>query len=235
MVTRAACCRWPPCMDATAAASHFRERAPPDPARRPVDAAKAAQLRYVSDDKPGIERRRAGVGFSYRDPTGKTIRDAETLSRIKKLAIPPAWTDVWICPDPNGHIQAVGRDARGRKQYRYHPRWRAVRDEAKYGRLVEFGRLLPRLRARVDRDLRRRGLPREKVLAAIVRLLETTLIRVGNAEYAKQNKSYGLTTLRDRHARINGARVAFDFHGKSGIKHHIGLVDGRLARIVKEC
>ena len=149
--------------------------------------------------------------------------------------IPPAWTDVWICPDPRGHIQATGRDARGRKQYRYHPRWREVRDEDKYGRLADFGRALPAIRRRIDRDLRRRGLPREKVLAAVVKLLETTFIRVGNDEYARQNRSYGLTTMRDAHVRVAGSKVRFLFRGKSGVEHQLELDDRRLARIVKQC
>jgi DNA topoisomerase-1 len=208
--------------------------APPEPPLDPAAAARIARLRYVSDKKPGITRHRSGVSFSYRGPDGKLIRDKETLRRIKRLAIPPAWEDVWICPFENGHIQAVGRDARRRKQYRYHPRWREVRDEAKYGKMLLFARLLPRIRARVEADLAKPGLPREKVLAAIVRLLETTLIRVGNEEYAKHNRSFGLTTLRDRHARINGSRVVFRFKGKHGIPHEIDLSDRRLARIVKK-
>ena len=197
-------------------------------------AAKAAHLRYVSDRRPGIRRVRASHGFRYIDPKGHTITDEETIARIHKLAIPPAYEDVWICPDPNGHLQAVGRDARGRKQYRYHPRWRAVRDEAKYTKMLVFGRVLPAIRERVDHDLSRQGLPREKVLAAIVRLLETTLMRVGNEEYAKANKSFGLTTLRKkRHVRVEGGALHFDFRGKHGIEHHIDLKDRRLAAIVR--
>jgi DNA topoisomerase-1 len=198
-------------------------------------AARAAQLRYVSDRKPGIARQRDGAAFRYRHAGGRAVRDAETLDRIRRLAIPPAWEGVWICADPNGHIQAVGRDARGRKQYRYHARWRAVRDEAKFERMVEFARTLPLMRARVAIDIGRAGMPREKVLATVVRLLETTLIRVGNDEYAKQNGSYGLTTLRNRHASIRGRKLVFDFKGKSGVKHRIDLEDARLARIVKDC
>ena len=157
------------------------------------------------------------------------------LARIRALVIPPAWTDVWICPDPRGHLQATGRDARGRKQYRYHPRWREVRDEDKYGRLHEFGRVLPSIRRRIARDLRRPGLPREKVLAAVVKLLETTFIRVGNEEYARQNRSFGLTTMRDGHVRVSGSSVRFLFRGKSGVEHELALDDRRLARIVRQC
>ena len=163
------------------------------------------------------------------------MRDAETLRRIRALAIPPAWTEVWICPDPNGHLQATGRDAKGRKQYRYHPRWREVRDDAKYTKLLTFARVLPLIRARVEADLKRSGLPREKVLAAIIRLMEMTLIRIGNAEYAKANKSFGLTTLRDRHVAIEGGHVHISFRGKSGKRHETDINDRRLARIVKDC
>src|SRR5439155_7875658 len=158
----------------------------------PVVVAERAQLRYVNDSMPGITRHKARNGFDYRLPDGSLVRELATVKRIRALAIPPAWTDVWICRDPNGHLQATGRDQRGRKQYRYHPRWREVRDEAKYGKLLTFGRVLPLIRARVAEDLQRRGLPREKVLAAIVRLMELTLFRVGNSEYARTNKSYGL-------------------------------------------
>jgi len=163
------------------------------------------------------------------------VRDAKVLERIRKLAIPPAWTDVWICPLANGHLQATGRDARGRKQYRYHAEWRAVRDETKFGRMIAFGEALPKIRARVEEDLARPGLPREKVLAAVVRLLETTLIRIGNREYAKQNNSYGLTTLRNRHVDIQGSRLRFEFRGKSGKEHSVEIQDRRLARVVKQC
>src|SRR4051794_30345290 len=181
-----------------------------------VAAAKSAGLRYVNDHDRGITRVTAGRDFHYKDHRGRRVTDPPTLGRIKRLAIPPAWTNVWICPQPNGHIQATGRDAKGRKQYRYHPRWRATRDETKYDRMIAFGRALPDIRARVDRDLRRHDLSREKVLATVVRLLETTLIRVGNREYARSNKSYGLTTLRDKHVTIDEARVTFRFRGKSG-------------------
>src|SRR5437588_2266838 len=200
-----------------------------------LDSAKEAGLRYVSDEMPGIRRRRAGKGFSYTAPDGTLIRDKRTLRRIASIVIPPAWSDVWICPLENGHIQATGRDARGRKQYRYHPRWRKVRDADKYERMVDFARVLPRIRALVERDLDRPGLPRERVLATIVRLLETTFVRVGNEEYARENRSYGLTTLRDQHADVNGSSVRFVFRGKSGKRHQVGLDDRRVARVVKRC
>jgi DNA topoisomerase-1 len=201
----------------------------------PIEAARSARLQYVSDAVPGIRRRRAETAFSYVGADGRPVRDQSELKRIKGLAIPPAWTDVWICPLSNGHIQATGRDAKGRKQYRYHPRWREVRDENKYGRMLLFGRTLPRVRARVRKDLSREGLPRDKVLAAVVRLLETTLIRVGNEEYAKNNKSFGLTTMKDRHVQVNGNNVRFQFAGKSGKRHEIDLDDARLARVVRRC
>ncbi|MDQ3871883.1 MAG: DNA topoisomerase IB [Chloroflexota bacterium] len=201
----------------------------------PRAAARAAGLRYVSDTGPGIRRRRVGRSFSYRRPDGQLIRDDETLRWIRSLAIPPAWTDVWISPVRNGHILATGRDARGRKQYRYHPKWREVRDEAKYGRTIAFAQALPTIRARVNEDLARRGLPREKVVATVVRLLEQTFMRVGNEEYVKANRSYGLTTLRDRHARFDGSELRFRFKGKSGKEHDVGVRDRRLARIVRQC
>jgi DNA topoisomerase-1 len=215
-------------------------KAPPPPAADhdpadPAVAARAAKLRYVSDKQPGIKRRRAANGFTYLNPDGSEVTDEDTLARIRKLAIPPAYEDVWICRIPNGHLQAVGRDARGRKQYRYHARWRLIRDESKFGKMLVFGHILPEIRRRVAEDLARPGLPREKVLAAIVRLLEMTLARVGNEEYAKTNRSFGLTTLRNRHVRVDGNRLAFDFRGKHGIKHHIDLRDRHLARIVKRC
>lgn len=205
------------------------------PPADPAAAARVAGLRYVSDRSPGIRRRRRGTGFAYVDPQGKAVRDRETLRRIASLVIPPAWDDVWIAPRPDGHLQATGRDARGRKQYRYHPRWRAVRDETKYGRMMAFGAALPGIRRRVEEDLARPGLPREKVLATVVRLLETTLIRVGNDEYARTNGSFGLTTMRDRHVAVTGGSVRFGFKGKSGIRHSIDLDDPRLARLVKRC
>jgi DNA topoisomerase-1 len=199
-------------------------------------AARAAKLRYVSDRMPGISRLRTPHGFDYRHSDNTKVLDEETLTRIRKLAIPPAYENVWICPFENGHLQAVGRDARGRKQYRYHARWREVRDGDKYGKMLLFGQVLPKIRAQVDQDLARRGLPREKLMAAIVRLLETTLMRVGNEEYARTNKSYGLTTLRNRHAKVEGAsRIRFDFRGKHGTEHHIDLRSKRLAAIVRRC
>ena len=209
--------------------------ATPEMALNPVAAAKLAKLRHVTDDIPGIARRKARHGFDYRYPNGELVRDIETLKRIRSLAIPPAWTDVWICPYPNGHIQAVGRDERGRKQYRYHPRWREVRDESKYGKMLIFGKVLPAIRQRVEADLSRRGLPRERVLAAVVRLMEATLFRIGNTEYAKANKSYGLTTLRDRHVEIDGSHIHLSFRGKHGIRHESNINDRRLARIIKDC
>ncbi|HEY4564709.1 MAG TPA: DNA topoisomerase IB, partial [Thermoanaerobaculia bacterium] len=187
------------------------------------------------DDEPGIRRRKRGKGFTYQDPQGRTIRDAATLERVRKLAIPPAWTDVWICSRPNGHLQATGRDARGRKQYRYHAEWREVRDETKFGRMIAFGEALPRIRERLEKDMSQRGLRREKVLATVVKLLETTLIRVGNKEYAKQNNSFGLTTLRDQHVDVDGSTLRFEFRGKSGKEHSVEVQDRRLARIVKQC
>jgi DNA topoisomerase I len=203
---------------------------------RPREAAKAAGLRYISDSRPGITRVRARAGFGYSHPDGSKVSDEETLTRIRKLAIPPAYENVWICTDPNGHLQAVGRDARGRKQYRYHPRWREVRDEGKYGKMLLFGKALPRIRAQVQKDLARHSMPREKVLAVIICLLETTLMRVGNEEYAKTNKSYGLTTLRNRHVKLEGgSRICFDFRGKHGAEHHVDLRDKRLASIVRRC
>jgi len=201
----------------------------------PVGSTRAAGLRYVSDQSPGIGRKRSGKAFRYVDPEGRPVRDRETLRRIGALVIPPAWTDVWISPLADGHIQATGRDARGRKQYRYHPRWRAVRDETKYGRMMAFGAALPAIRARVEADLSRPGLPREKVLATVVRLLETTLIRVGNEEYARSNRSFGLTTMLDRHVAVTTTSVQFGFRGKSGVDHKIDLNDRRLAGVVKKC
>ena len=214
--------------------SQLSHRAPVLPVA-PEESAQAAGLRYVLDTQPGIRRQRAGRGFCYRGLDGKPIRDPAVLRRIKALAIPPAWTDVWICPRPDGHVQATGRDARGRKQYRYHTRWRAVRDATKYDRMIAFGEALPQLRVRLEQDMALPGLPRDKVLATVVRLLETTLIRVGNTEYARVNSSFGLTTLRDRHVKIAGATLQFHFRGKSGIHHTVRLHDRRLATIVKRC
>ncbi len=199
----------------------------------PVAAAKAAGLRYVTDTGPGLRRKRAGRHWSYVGLDGAPIKDPAELKRIKSLGIPPAYTDVWISPNPRGHIQATGRDAKGRKQYRYHDRWREVRDETKYGRMIAFGQALPAIRAHVAQDLARRGMPREKVLATIVRLLETTLIRVGNEEYARTNQSFGLTTMRDEHVDVERDTVHFSFRGKSGIEHTIDIRDRRLAKIVK--
>lgn len=201
--------------------------------RDPLQAALRAQLVYVSDEAPGITRRRSGKGFSYRGPDGNPVRDPETLARIRALAIPPAYTDVWISADPEGHLQATGRDQRGRKQYRYHPRWAEVRDEAKFGSLADFGAALPAIRERIDGDLRRRGLPRERVLASIVWLLQHTLIRIGNHTYARDNKSYGLTTLRSRHVAADGTRLRFRFKGKSGKEWNLQLVDRRLVRVIR--
>ena len=199
-----------------------------------VAAAQEANLRYVSDESPGITRRISGKTVTYLDPNGRAIKDGPTLGRIKRLAIPPAWTEVWICPSANGHIQATGRDARGRKQYRYHTDWSAVRDSAKFERMIAFGKKLPHIRRKVARDLARRQLDRRKVLAAMVRLLETTLVRIGNEEYAKQNGSFGLSTMRDRHVRIGRGTLRFEFRGKSGKNHEIDLHDPRLAAIVRQ-
>jgi len=202
----------------------------------PLESAKLAGLRYVNDQTmPGIRRIGRKARVRYQLPNGRTLGDPVELQRIKSLSIPPAWTDVWICPLAHGHLQATGRDARGRKQYRYHPRWREVRDEVKYGKLIAFAEALPTIRRRTEADLKRAGLPREKVLAAVVQLLEKTLIRVGNEEYAKENGSIGLTTMKDAHARIIGGRVRFSFKGKSGIAHAIDLEDRRLAKIVRAC
>jgi DNA topoisomerase I len=195
-------------------------------------AARLAGLRYTSDVQPGIRRQRRGRGFTYVDRDGVTVHDRAELARIRRLAIPPAWTEVWISPNPLGHIQATGRDARGRKQYRYHERWREVRDEAKYGRLVDFAKALPRIRERVHADLARPGIPRERVLATAIRILEQTFIRVGNAEYARANGSFGLTTLRSKHVDVEGSRIVFRFRGKSGKDHEVDVRDRRLARVI---
>jgi DNA topoisomerase-1 len=201
----------------------------------PEEAARSAGLHYVSDQTPGIRRRRAGKGFVYISPQGDRLTDPDELARIKALAVPPAWTDVWICPSRLGHLQATGRDARGRKQYRYHDRWREVRDQTKYERVIDFGRALPSLRATVDDDLGRPGLPREKVLAAVVRLLDSAFIRVGNTVYARENGSYGLTTMRDQHVNVFGSRMRFRFRGKGGKLSTVDLTDRRLAAVVKRC
>lgn len=201
----------------------------------PAASADDAGLSYVGDAQPGITRRRRGRGFSYYRPGGGLIDDPGERARIEALAVPPAWTDVWICSRPDGHIQATGRDDRGRKQYRYHPRWHEVRDATKFDALADFGRLLPDLRAHVDRDLARRGLPEEKVMAAVVKLLDQTLIRIGNDEYALANGSYGLTTIEGRHVRVSGSTMVFEFGGKSGQEIDLSLRDRRLAAIVQRC
>jgi DNA topoisomerase-1 len=200
----------------------------------PVEVAEDAGLRYVSDDQPGYSRKRKGDDFEYFDTEGKRIRDETRLLRIRRLAIPPAYKDVWICPSANGHIQATGRDARGRKQYRYHERWREARDENKYDRMLVFGKTLPKIRRRVNKDLALRGLPRNKVLATVVQLLERTFIRVGNEEYAKENKSYGLTTMRNHHVDVAGEKLKFSFKGKSGVRQEVKVSDRRLARIIRQ-
>ena len=199
-----------------------------------MDAAEGAGLRYVSDDRPGYTRKAKGEDFDWLDAEGKLIRDEQRLLRIKRLAIPPAWTDVWVSPSPNGHIQATGRDARGRKQYVYHERWREVRDENKYDRIISFGKALPKIRRRVSQDLKLPGLPREKVLATVVQLLERTFIRIGNEEYARENKSFGLTTMKDRHVEVKGAKLRFRFRGKSGREHEVDVTDRRIAKIISK-
>jgi DNA topoisomerase-1 len=201
----------------------------------PREAAHAAGLVYMSDEDRGIRRERAGDGFRYLGVRGEPVRAEAVLERIRKLAIPPAWTDVWICPKDNGHLQATGRDARGRKQYRYHPQFRELRESTKYDHLLEFARALPQLRARIAADMALRGLPREKVLATVVHLLETTLIRVGNDDYARANKSYGLTTLRNPHVQVQGSELRFQFKGKSGKTWRLQVKDRRIARIVRAC
>lgn len=192
-------------------------------------------LHYVDDSRPGISRKKRGKAFQYYNPGGDRITDANEIKRLNALAVPPAYTDVWICPDPRGHLQATGRDARGRKQYRYHPRWREVRDIDKYSRLQAFGKALPKLRKKLEAQLAEPGFSREKVLATVVMLLDATLIRVGNTQYAKQNKSYGLTTLRNRHVDVAGSEIQFHFRGKSGIEHEVSVKDRRLAKVVKRC
>lgn len=200
----------------------------------PEEVAEEAGLRYVSDDQPGYSRKRRGKKFVYFDTAGKEIKDETRILRLNRLAVPPAYRDVWICPSPNGHLQATGIDDRGRKQYRYHERWREQRDENKYEKMVLFGRTLPKIRRRLTRDLKQRGLPREKVLATVVELLERTFIRIGNEEYAKENKSFGLTTMRNRHVDVKGGNVRFQFRGKSGVDHDIDVDDQRVAKIVKK-
>lgn len=202
----------------------------------PVESAEAVGLRYVADDIPGIGRKRSGKqGFTYVGASGETVRDPDEIRRIESLAIPPAYHHVWICPFKNGHLQTTGRDAKGRKQYRYHPLWRSIRDQTKFTRMVAFSRSLPDIRRRLDHDLSKPGLPKPKVLAAIVKLMEITRIRVGNEEYAKTNHSYGMTTLHDEHVQIHGSKIQFQFRGKSGVDHDIEVSDRRLAKIVKRC
>jgi DNA topoisomerase-1 len=201
----------------------------------PIESAKSAGLRYVCDDQRGIRRVMGPLGFKYVGPDGKVIRKAAELKRIRSLAVPPAWTEVWICADPRGHLQATGRDAKGRKQYRYHPEWRVCRDETKFDRMQAFAAALPGIRRRTAADLARPGLPREKVLATVVQLLEKSLIRVGNDEYAKENGSFGLTTLRNKHVDVKGSTLTFQFRGKSGVRHSVDVNDRRLARIVQQC
>ncbi|MEQ8821566.1 MAG: DNA topoisomerase IB [Sumerlaeia bacterium] len=201
----------------------------------PVRSARRAGLRYVSDTEPGITRRRAGKGWSYRDPSGARIDDPAVRERCNRLAIPPAYRDVWICPDPRGHLQATGRDARGRKQYRYHALWQRIRNAHKFDTLIAFGHALPGLRARLDEDLRRHRLSRERVVAAVVRLLDRTLIRVGNDEYARENESYGLTTMTQEHVDARGGSLTFHFRGKSGRQHELCVTDPRAARVVRQC
>jgi DNA topoisomerase-1 len=199
------------------------------------ETATRAGLRYVTDGVAGIRRKRAGTGWAFYAPDGSRITDADECRRINALVIPPAWTDVWICPDSRGHIQATARDARGRKQYRYHPLYRDARDKSKFRRMLEFSEILPDIRERVERDLRSQDLTRRQILATVVRLLDKTLIRVGNDEYARENRSFGLTTLRGRHVEIKGAMLRFTFRGKSGISHQVAITDRRLARIVQQC
>lgn len=215
--------------------TEFVSRTPAGKASSPVKSARLAGLRYVSDSAPGIRRRRSGNRFVFVGPGGKVIRKPKVIQRIRSLVIPPAWTNVWICPSSFGHLQAVGRDARGRKQYRYHVQYRQHRDRTKFEHMMAFGQALPRIRRRISRDLRLPGLPRQKVLAAIVRLLDRTSIRVGNVEYVRENHSFGLTTLRSRHVQITRSKLRFHFRGKSGQEHDIQLEDPRLARIVKQC
>ncbi|MEK0084829.1 DNA topoisomerase IB [Benzoatithermus flavus] len=228
-------------MEATTRAGPDRPVVPPPAADEPLAAAsdvareelRELGLRYVSDAMPGITRRRAGSGFAYRQPDGRPLKDEDTLRWIRRLALPPAWRQVWISPFRDGHLLATGRDAKGRKQYRYHPRWRAIRDEAKFDRMLAFGRALPRIRAEVEAEMKRPGLGKRKVVATVVHLLETTLIRVGNDEYAKANRTFGLTTMRDRHFKAEGSRLRFSFRGKGGKRHVITLKSRRLAQLVR--
>lgn len=207
----------------------------PDQAADLENAGLPADLHYVDDSQPGISRRTLRGHFAYFTVDGERIRDEKEIKRINALVIPPAYRDVWICADPRGHLQATGRDARGRKQYRYHPRWREIRDEDKYSRLAAFGKALPKVRRQLEEHLALPGLPRQKVMATVISLLDSTLIRVGNTQYARDNKSYGLTTLRNRHVEVHGSAIAFHFRGKSGVEHQVSVKDKRLARIVKRC
>jgi DNA topoisomerase-1 len=222
-------------MSASTAIKPKRTTKLPEVILDPAEAARAAGLRYVTDRAPGMHRVKQGEGFRFLTPEGKVLRDKAALARIKSLVIPPAWTDVWITTHANGHLQCTGRDARGRKQSRYHPHWRTVRDETKYERMTQFARALPGIRRRVARDMALPGLPRQKVLATVVRLMEQTHIRVGNEEYARTNKSYGLTTMRTKHVDVHGSQIRFSFQGKSRVHHTVDLTDKRIAKIVKQC
>lgn len=201
----------------------------------PIESAEVVGLKYVTDEMPGITRKKSGKSFAYFDKKGDRIRDEKTIQRINSLAIPPAYKDVWICPLENGHLQATGRDAKGRKQYRYHPLWRSIRDQNKFSRMLAFSQALPDIRRRLEQDLALPGLPKQKVLATVLKLMELTRIRVGNEEYAKTNNSYGLTTLQDDHVNVSGSKIQFQFRGKSGVDHEIEVSDKQLAKIVKRC
>ncbi len=215
--------------------AHRRPSAPEEPGRDPEESAREAGLRYITDVRPGIARSKHGAHFRYTGPDGAAVRDAKTLARIRSLVIPPAWQKVWICPLANGHLQATGRDGKGRKQSRYHPRWRAVRDETKYERMMHFADALPVIRVRIQHDLALPGLPLQKILATVVSLMEATHIRVGNQEYARENQSYGLTTMRNKHVEVEGSKITFTFRGKSRVHHTVNLQDRRLAAIIKRC
>jgi DNA topoisomerase I len=232
--------RWEACLPSgraghVARASEPHLTGPGTPSPEALLVVDAEGLEFTNDGRPGIRRKRRGRNFTYFHPDGRKVAEVAQLARIRSLAVPPAYRDVWICCNPRGHIQATGRDARGRKQYRYHPRWRTHRDAAKFDRMLAFGRSLPRIRRRVAQDLRKPGLPRERVIATVVRLLEATLVRVGNEEYARENGSFGLTTLRDRHVNVRGDKLTFEFRGKSGIAHCVSVSDPALARIVRRC
>ena len=222
-------------MAATTSSMPSRPEATDENAKQSATLAMPPGLRHSDDTRPGYSRKREKDGFAYFDTEGKRIVDEDEITRINALAIPPAYEDVWICPDPRGHLQATGRDARGRKQYRYHPRWRETRDADKYERMAQFGRALPKIRARVARDLMLPGIPCDKVIATIVQLLDTTLVRIGSVEYARENQSYGLTTLRKKHVKIEAGQLRFRFRGKSGIEHDVTIDDPRIKRIVRRC